>query len=173
MTKYPLKTFSSYNNIFIDVDDTLIKTTLTLDSFSKYPVLFSKHPLDGRWQDFEDVVINYDNALLVPLYEGVNELFELLKDNNVTIISAAPKSGESRNNRINSLGKYGSLIKFFDNDTTKRKYLERHVTKKDLIIDDKESILYNMKCDTLLINSDVNSNGISILNLVEYWRNNI
>jgi len=160
-----LKNFSKYNVIYIDVDDTLIQTTLTLDRFSKFPIKEGVHPINGRWNDLEDIVLHYNDYLEVPLYDGVKKLLSLI---NKKVISAAPDISVSRENRTRSLLGL-SYIDFFDNDEEKIDYLKKTITENDLIIDDKEKVLYNMKCDTLLVNNDLNKEGVSIKELVTFW----
>jgi len=174
-----LKPLEFYDAIFIDIDDTLIQTTLTLDKCSKFPVDTTKHPHHGRWLDFSDVVENYNNPIDVPMYAGAEELLAMLwahpaiggAGNNFIIISAAPDIGHGRQNRINALGKWYDKIgvTFFASDAEKIVFLNRFAMKRDVIIDDKEIILRNRACDTVLANADINTQGCDLRDLVNYW----
>lgn len=167
-----IRHYSEFKKIFIDIDDTLIKTTLTLDQFSKYPKA-PVHPLNGRWKDFDDVIIHLNNTLAIPLYEGVLELFFLLKNQDFRIISAAPNIESSRVNKINALKELNlnSEILFFDSDVDKLKFLKENALElNDLVIDDKLSILNELQCSTLLVNKDLNNNALSIEDLVYNWK---
>lgn len=167
-----LRHYSEFKKIFIDIDDTLIKTTKTLDQFSKYP-LTPVHPLNGRWKDFDDVIIHLNDTLYIPLYEGVLELFFLLKNRNFRIVSASPDIKFSRVNKINALKELNlnSEILFFESDDDKIIFLKEHASElNDLVIDDKQCILDQLSCSTLLVNKDLNNNALSIEDLVYNWK---
>jgi hypothetical protein len=162
-----IKPYYEYGTIYLDVDDTLIKTTLTLDQYSKHPII-PVHPSQGRWEDFIDVIQYYDQPIKIPLYEGVEELFDLLKSQQVKVISAAPDINYSRQNRVNAIG-HLTDIQFFDSDLDKIEFLKSTVDRDDLVVDDKYLVLNDITCYTILINKELN-NTMSIQELVNYWR---
>lgn len=164
----PLKPFSE---IFIDVDDTLIQTTLTMDQFSNH-VNYGVSARDGRWGDnIDEVMSNYDNVLVVEPYPLSSDLINTLQVMKVyiNIFSSAPDIGFGRKNRENAVNKVCDLpITFFNNDDDKHLKLKQLTHENSLTIDDKPHILVGLQGQTILMNPDINPGGMSISELIGY-----
>lgn len=161
------------NHVFIDVDDTLLQTSRTLDKFSKYKVTYCHSAFQGRWFDAQAVLDNLDNLMYIPQYEDAARFVMFLHDNDVSfeIISAARDQADGRANRTNNiadiLAACGKTIRFFDSDESKLAYLNEHVTPNTLTIDDKESILMKISGVRLLVNKDVNSDALTFTEILD------
>jgi hypothetical protein len=159
-------------HVFIDVDDTLIKTSRTLDQFSKYTVKQKTSAFKGRWFDPEDVLNHLDNEMYIPQYEDAARFIMYLHDNDISfeIISAARDQGAGRANRTNNiqdiLTACGKSVHFFDDDESKLAYLNQHVTADTLTIDDKPSILTKISGVRILVNPDVNSDALTFTEIL-------
>ena len=155
-------------DFILDVDDTLLKTTLTLDTFSD-DIREGVHPLNGRWTDIDSVMWHYDNTpMLIDVYAGVVSLLMFLEGKNVVVCSAARVSPYGRCNRLRSLQHLNVPIKFFETDHAKIEYINTIVSESTTILDDKLSVLNAIKVGRkVLVNPDVNGSGaISIEDFV-------
>lgn len=155
-------------DFILDVDDTLLKTTLTLDTFSDN-VREGVHPLNGRWSDIDSVMWYYDNTpMLIDVYSGVVSLLKSLEGKNVVVCSAARVSPYGRCNRLRSLQHLNVSIKFFETDHAKIEYINTIASESTTILDDKLSVLNAIKVGRkVLANPDVNgSDAISIEDFV-------
>jgi len=157
---------SSNSIIYVDVDDTLIQTTLTMDAFSQHPIK-SCHPAKGRWQDIDFVMEHYNWPIDVPLYAGAAEFVNRFRKQ-IQVVSAAPDIGVSRANRQHAVDPLGVSIKFFDDDASKLKFLKTHVKSGDYVIDDKESIISGLDTGVcILVNTDLNPGGVNWKTILE------
>lgn len=170
-----LKHLADYDVVFVDLEDTLIQSTLTMDKLSNAPVSHDTHPAHGRWADLRHVHHRTMEKLDIPLYAGADLLLNMLlmsKPHHTVIMSAMPPVGQNRQNAINALGKWNDHFKviYLESSDAKAVFLRRYATKNDVILDDDLIAVKGQICDTLLVNSDINQNGCSLLDLANHWR---
>lgn len=147
-----------FSKTFIDVDDTLIKTTKTLDKYANK--VYTKYKeIDKRWDNHEKIIEILNFPLVIEPYEGTKELVSTLENmsSHLIICSACPEIKYSRQNRRNAVKKITDIpILFFDSDNDKKRFLENNTDYESITIDDKKHILKNLKGTTVLINPELN-----------------
>lgn len=170
-----LKPLDDYDVVFVDLDDTLIQTTLTLDKLSNAPVSHDTHPSAGRWADTHRVYEKSLGIIDIPLYAGADLLLNMLlmsKPHHTVIVANVEDKGQNWNNRINALGIWNDHFHmvFLGSSATKIDFLRRYAMRGDVIVTSDLIAVKGQICGTLLVNPDINQNGCSLLDLANHWR---